>query len=44
MGGVRSMNQAQLIRKMYDQGAHIWQIARNLDITEYEVVCALGLN
>ena len=36
-------SKTQRIFDMYYQGAYIWQIASELDITEAEVVATLGL-
>ena len=36
-------SKVQQIFAMYRQGAYIWQIADELDITEAEVVATLGL-
>lgn len=39
----KQKSKRQLIFSLYSQGAYIWQIARALDITEFEVVATLGL-
>ena len=39
----KKKSKRQRIFDLYYQGAFIWQIARELDITEYEVVTTLGL-